>query len=820
MRLILALALTITTLYAQTQVPEYQQEGAEHKRAAAEFYESLHVVPPGMNWRVINEAVRDQRFERAQSQRMPVADDVVGRWKEVGSVNQAGRVVAVEYDHSTGRVWLAGAGGTIWSGDTTGRSWTCHTDARRIEDPQYLRLVRRPDASEVLVVVSRACRVWMLDLTKRTWSQATGLTEMQRWGAFTNALACTRDGRLEIHAVGNEWDHSAAWKARNVWYRSIDSGKSFQRMRWIDGEVQLWSDGGSSVWLYHSDTLSRVEPSGSLSLIAAKPFSAVKKLGYVMLAGPSSDYVMAACPRSDTTTFLLSVDGGRTWMIQGGVTFGAFDQQSFGYAHENGQWLFGGVDTYRSGDDGSRWFLVNGWGEYYGDPANKLHADVPAIYGFSSGVTFICTDGGLYISRTGGNKVRNISLRNLNISQYYGSYTSRDNVQVVSAGSQDQGFQRSRVDSGGVRAFQQMISGDYSNLVSGDGGASLFTVYPGFTMYIPNHEDGWEPRAQAFKHKGHLWLPPLAVGSSKPDQAWLGGGTNVGKGAYVYRYTRTGDKLVIDTLPTDFGEGVTDVRITALAFAPSNDNVCYVVTSSAIFWRTTDRGTTWTKLKRPDKITGHYFSGNALCVAPMNPARVLIGGSGYDGPAVYLSDDAGSTFRAIPGLPPCLVLSLATTADARYIAAATDVGAFVYDTVFKVWTDVTALGAPDQVYWHVDRVEPLDIFRFATYGRGLWDFAVTGATSVTERVDASASATIAARGIVVSGTSFLELTSDGSHSATLSWYDLDGRRHVQSTLDLVAGTTRIARPSAPASAGPLTAVLTTATGRVVGCVVP
>lgn len=821
MRLLVVLLLG-TQLYAQTQVPARQQEGAEHKRQAEEFYESLHVVPPGFNWRAVNQAVRDVRFERMGkgADRMLMNDQVEGSWNELGSINQAGRVVAVEYDHATGRVWLAGAGGTVWSGDTTGKMWTCHTDARRIEDPQLIRLVRRPDNTEYLVVVSRACRVWMLDLTSMKWTQATGLTEMQRWGAFDNAVSCVRAGRLEIHAVGNEWDHSAAWRARRVWYRSIDSGKSFQRMRWIDGNVQVWSDGGTSVWLYHSDTLSSVNADAGLTMLSRRPFAAVPLNGAVMLAGPSADYVMAACPAGDTTRFLLSVDGGATWQLRGRVGFGPFDQQSFGYSHENGQWLFGGVDTYKSGNDGEQWLIVNGWGQYYADPANKLHADVPAIVGFASGVTFICTDGGLYISRQGGDKVRNISLRNLNISQYYGSYTSRDNVQVVSAGSQDQGFQRSRIDSGGVRSFQQMISGDYSNLVSGDDGTSLFCVYPGFTMHIPNHEDGWEPRFQEFSHKNHLWLPPLAVSSRRSDEAWLGGGTRSGKGAYVYRYTPGVDGLDIDSLPFDFGEGVRDVRITALCFAPSNGNVCYVVTSSALLWRTTDRGITWTRLLRPDKITGHYFSGNAMCVSPRDPARVVIGGSGYDGPGVYMSANAGEAFTALPGLPPCLVMSLAITADGRYIAAATDVGAFVYDTVTKAWSDITGQGAPDQVYWHVDRVEPLGIFRFSTYGRGLWDYRITGTVSTQECITDKPVGRLTARALSIRGESLIECNSSLNQTLSLSWYDIDGRRHALSSVDVSAGTTHISRPSTHAASGPLTAVIVTSTGEVVGCVVP
>ena len=50
--------LSIASAVAQTQVLEDQREGAAQKKAAEQFYESLHVVPPGMNWRVINEAVR------------------------------------------------------------------------------------------------------------------------------------------------------------------------------------------------------------------------------------------------------------------------------------------------------------------------------------------------------------------------------------------------------------------------------------------------------------------------------------------------------------------------------------------------------------------------------------------------------------------------------------------------------------------------------------------------------------------------------------------------------------------------------------------
>lgn len=816
--------LSIASAFAQTQVLEHQREGATQKKAAELFYESLHVVPPGMNWRVINEAVREVRAaRRAKSAEAAQVDErVQGTWRELGSSNQAGRVVAVEYDHATGRVWVAGAGGTIWSGDTTGGPWKCHSDARRIENPRLMRLVKRVDGSEYLIVISSAARVWTFDLRTEKWTQSTGLAEMQRWGWFDNAATCVRDGRMEVHAVGTEWDY-ALWTSRRVWYRSVDSAKSFQRMAWIDGEAYVWSDGAQAVWLYYADTLASVAPDASRTTITVSPFAGLVSTGRVMLSGPSTTNIMAACPRGDSTYMLHSTNNGATWTKRKALDFGPFDTQSFGYAYDTGQWIFGGVDAFRTNDEARSWVAINEWGEYYSDIINKLHADIPAVVGLSNGVTFICTDGGLYITRNGGVTVRNISLKDLNISQYYSSYTSRDNVDVVSVGTQDQGLQRSRIDSGGVRSFQQMISGDYSSLSSGDDGASLFMVYPGFTLYVPDIENGWEPIGLEFPHRNQNWLPPLTVPSSAPNEAWLGGGTRSESGAYVYIYSAIENELVIDSLPQDFGEGEADVRITALSFAPSNDRVCYVITSKALLWRTTDRGITWTKLARPDKLDGHYFSGNALCVSATNPSYVLVGGSGYDGPGVYLSTDAGATFTPLAGLPRCLVMSLAITRDQRYIAAATDVGAFVYDVQSATWTDITTGDAPDQIYWHVDRVEPLDIFRFSTYGRGMWDYRITGVVSVDDDASTREHAEhmrITARGIMMRDASMLEITAAASQRATIVWYDLVGRVHGQQQLDLTAGTTNLTRPRTHASVGALTAVITTEHGVVVGCVVP
>jgi photosystem II stability/assembly factor-like uncharacterized protein len=819
MRFVVILLVAACSLHAQTDIPFKQREGESHKREAEAYFEQLHAVPEGFNWRAVNEAVRDARLSRVQmrdAMRMPTG--VAGTWREIGSSNQAGRVVCVEYDHKTGRVWLAGAGGTIWSGDTTGKTWKCHSDARRIEDPQLIKLIKRPDGSEYLVVISGSPRVWLLDLATNTWSQATGLTEMQRWGGFSNAVAIKRGGRLEILAVGNEWDYGQAWKGRNVLYRSIDSGMSFQRLRWYDGQRQIWSDGEQQAWLLHGDTLSSIESDGSLKLLKLNPYGSSSGIRNVLFAGGDPGSVIMAVVKSDSTRFYLCNDNGVTWKKMGALDFGPFDLQSFHFAFENGFYLYGGVDTYRTDDDGVTWTKVNHWGDYYGNPEFKLHADIPMVKSFPEGVTFICTDGGAYISRNGGKSVRNITLKNLNISQYYGSYTSRNNTQVVSAGSQDQGFQRSQIDSGGVRSFKQTISGDYAHLVSGDNGKSLFCVYPGFVMYIPEHETGWSPKMRNFDMKSQLWLPPLSVRPSKPGTTYLAGGTKKSAGAYVYTYTFMSTDLVVDSLKFDFSEGANDVRLTEIEFARSNDNIGYVLTSNGNVFVTTDAGATWTKKARPQKLGGHYFHGNALAIDAVNPSRIVIGGTGYDSPAAYISTDGGSTFTALNGLPPCLVLTLAMSDDGRYIAAATDVGAFIYDVQQQTWTDITELGAPDQTYWHVDRVEPLGIFRFSTYGRGIWDFTITGITSAPEQNISTSALTLS--GELLSGTPSVRITSDRETDATIVWYDLAGRRYAQENIRVQEGTRVLGIPEEARRHGARTCVITTADGTVAACLAP
>lgn len=795
--------------YSQTSLAPNQMEGATHRKAAEMYFENLHNVPQGYNWRVVNNAVRNARYERLSRKEPGVQEittTVSGTWTEVGSVNQAGRVVAVEYDHSTKRVWVAGAGGTVWVGHKDSANWKCLTDDRKIADPVLIKNVTMPDNSENLVVVSGGPTVRVLNSAMGRWTTPEGLDDITRWGGFSQAEYCVRGGRMEIYAVGYEWDYGPAWRSYSVLYRSVDTAKTFQRLRWFSGVRAVWSDRHRNVLFVHGDTLSAVEPDGTIrNLTTNSPWSGGARS--VLIAG-SQHRLGFGVVHDDSTMFYTASLQPLTFSYTSSLRHRPFDQQSFTYDFTNGGWLFGAVNTYSADSSLVTWREVNGWAEHYQNPAHKLHADIPEVRSFelskNDAITFIGTDGGLYQAFNGADSVLNISLNKLNVSQYYSIYTSRDDVTVVLAGSQDQGFQRSTVDSDGPRPFEQTISGDYSSLVSPDGVTALFCVYPGFVMYLPNMEYGWEPQFLNFPHKGHLWVPPLASGPSAPEQCWLGGGTR-SKGARVYVYTSTDGKLTIDSLSQDFAAGKSDVKITALTFAPSDDNYAYVTVSDEYFWRTTNRGASWTSTVSPRNLPGHYFSGNALAVSKRSPTEVFLGGSGYNGPAVYHSTNSGTDWQPLAGLPPCLVLNLTITPNGRWLAAATDAGAFIYDMVEETWTDITALGAPDQTYWDVDYIEPLDIFRFGTYGRGIWDFKlqpIVTDVSQTQHIKRHQQVEVRPResGIVVAASVPRE--------ARCSWYDLSGRCLYTQDLNTVAGDVYLATPPQAARATMVVVVTT------------
>ena len=67
---------------------------------------------------------------------------------------------------------------------------------------------------------------------------------------------------------------------------------------------------------------------------------------------------------------------------------------------------------------------------------------------------------------------------------------------------------------------------------------------------------------------------------------------------------------------------------------------------------------------------------------------------------------------------------LALSADGRLLFAATEVGPFAVSREGGVWQYMGGVTAPDQAYTSVEVLDDFGAVRFATYGRGVWDFQI------------------------------------------------------------------------------------------------
>ncbi|MCB9473453.1 MAG: T9SS type A sorting domain-containing protein [Candidatus Delongbacteria bacterium] len=738
-----------------------REERREYKAERKAWIDSLHRAAPGTDWRTRDRVNRlrlqDERLNRvrlegvqALDRPVPLRDgqrEVEGSWTERGSSNQAGRIRCAMLVDST--VWAASDGGIVWTGPLDGSNWVSLNDW--LVMPDIVSIGRRA-ARE-----ARPARLWVAhsggrlfdfsDDEGQLWQHAQGLDDPEDWGGCIRAEALDAASDTLL-LLAREWDYTN-WVSRASLYTSRNGGVNFLRAHDCSCEPQLadiWSAGdGSGGFLLENLQCWAIAPSGELTALGQLPQNhSPSAVGRTHLRGRHTAQgveLFAALSLGNASILYHSTDGGQSWSQSGNAPTGTFMINSFGIsALEGGPIWIGGVDAYRSEDAGANWTRPNIWWQYYDDPDNFLHADIPGLQAvpapagadWAEGV-FISTDGGLYLSTDGLQSVKNLSLRGLNVSQYYGSYSHHQFPDIVYAGAQDQGFQRSTGDQGGLIAFDQLISGDYAQLVSGDGGNSLWCVYPGFVMHYPEATASEQALFWDFTTSGHYWLPPLMADPLDPTVVWMAGGGENG-GTHLQRIQRVGNSLQHSEHPWNFANG-NGGALSAMACAPDDPQRWYAMTGQGRFFSSADAGDSWTQSAGFDGPDAHYFHGNDIAVSPSEPGRLWVCGSGYDNPPVYTSADFGASFQPMDaGLPGTLVYALAVSDDGQWLFAASELGPWVWDAAEQSWQSIAGLAAPDQVYWNVEWIESRQTARFVTYGRGIWDFELTHSTSVDDRM--------------------------------------------------------------------------------------
>jgi len=726
---------------APTEIIQQKQDRKEFKRHRKEYIEQMHKTAPGDDWHQIDAATRQEKWQAKSILRQALKNDdtfeqeapttvrfsnreIEGEWYERGSNNLSGRILTAQADFDNDLLYCASSGGNIWRGTLDGENWESLTDYFQIKGITMLRFIPTLSGNRLLIATSGQ-HFYYSDDEGFVIQEAGGLENLQNWG-WTKRTIVKNDEPHTIYLLSVEWDYDA-WQQITVLRKSLDQGESFQTVSTLTetmtGSFDIWTPhyGEGNVYLQNDDEVYLLGTDDSLTPIGTLPTAST---GDDLLIGGMNGTAPFLYARVADDIF-YSPNGGHSWQLQSTVPTGTFMNNSFGCSNINPQYVYiAGVELHKSSDYGVSWQIVNNWWDYYGQESNRLHADIPDVRFFinpaGDEVGYVGTDGGLYESFDYMDSVNNLSLNGLGVSQYYSTYTTRFEPYHVYAGAQDQGYQRNQNDQGGILDFEQVISGDYGHLVSGNGGASIWCDYPGFVLYYPNATSGSNGLTWDFVGSNYLWLPPVMADPFDPEVSYLAGGGNGGN--HIIRLEASGGH--INYQQQDFNFAGT---VSAMAISPIDEAYWYVLTTDGQFYTSQDYGGEWQLSSGFTGPGSHYFYGSAIHPSATELGRVYIAGSGYSNPPVYVSDDNGASFTPITnGLPNTLVFELAATEDESILLAATEVGPYAYVPEEDLWYDLAGLAAPDQTYWSVDYIPQIATARFGTYGRGIWDFTLGG----------------------------------------------------------------------------------------------
>jgi hypothetical protein len=723
-----------------TEFIEKKLRRKDFKEDRKEYIKQMHRSHPDTDWQALDHQTRQEKSEKVRQElearlkngklnrsglnRVSTANrNVSGEWNERGSNNLAGRIRTAEVDFENGLIYCASSGGNIWRGSIDGENWESMNDYMQVKGISFLRLIDAEGISRLVVGSNDAFY----------YSDSDGLI-LNPTAGLENVNTIKRYALLgtDIYALVKEWD-SEDNRNETKLYQSTDFGVSFQHFVSFDSHngfnpiempehFDLWTDRyfGGDVYIVNDNSFYRVTANG-IELISS---FVSNSSGEVLLTGGMGMnspffYVLYG------SDIYSSSNGGSTWVNRGeSPSSWWFMVNSFGSSNINSDVVaIGGMEAFRSTNSGNSWEVINDWWAYYDNPVNDLHADIPEIQFFLdeefNEFALISTDGGIYMMDADLNEANNLSLNGLGVSQYYSTYTKRTSPYHIYVGSQDQGFQRSNGDEGGILDFVQSVSGDYGHLVSGDGGETLWCNYPGFTMYYNNPQGGGGGMTLDFPGDGHMWLAPLIADPQQSNWAYLGGGSET-SGNHIIKLTASSWGINYEQLDQSFSG-----TISAMAISPINYNYRYVLTESGKFYHSADAGDSWQMTNNFTGPSPQYFYGSTIEPSSVELGVVYIGGSGYSNPPVYRSSNHGISFQSMSaGLPNTLVYQLATSDGGELLFAATEVGPYVYDVYEEEWFDLAGLSAPDQTYWTVDYVPVLQTARFGTYGRGIWDFVL------------------------------------------------------------------------------------------------
>lgn len=729
---------------------EGETGGERVKREA--WFDLMHGAAPGTDWRTLEyqnqrymaEQRQQARLLRGSGDQEILADgQLIGKWNERGSKNQAGSVMATTYDPDTDEIWLISAGGTLFKGSLEGSNWVVVNQDYRFSG-DLIQFVKTETGRRLLAIINKI--IHYSDDEGLTWTPAEGMaTYDNNWGDRRYPIVLD-DSLQTIYYLVEEW-LPGPWTDDVGIYRSTDQGEHFEkvisfqdkdvnnycltRIKGTNTVAMLKKAAPSITELYHLNAQTGIPELAGKTLILGIGNERAN------LEALKVDTLITYYMYSSKDDLFVSTNHGAKWTYISTLEKNPWGVGVFVSETNPSFMMMGEVECHRSVDGGQNWQVFNKWWEYYDDVEGALHADIMyfAEYKKKDGTPFflISNHGGLNVTYDGAT-FDNLGLEGLNVGQFYDVVTDPIDELYIYAGSQDQGFQRGLdLWEGDVLDFDQAISGDYGHMVFTGNGQHLWMVYPGGWVSFWDYpvSGGITADFTLDSDNESVWIPPLVADPdpSKNIVYMAGGALDGGPGSFIVKLEVVNFQMEAEQLPFDFKD-YTGGEVSVLAFSPFDPQVMYAATTNGYFFTSQDKGQTWEQSLNTVP-GGQYLYGAAILPSKVNPETIYFGGSGYSGPAMLVSYDGGMSFTSMnEGLPPTLILDLAANDDESLLFAATETGPFVFVQADQEWYPMLGAAAPLQTYWSVEFLPLQQTVRFGTYGRGIWDFAIEEVVSI------------------------------------------------------------------------------------------
>lgn len=803
--LLTAIPTDSPTADKRESAPDLKQEGVP-----AEWINTINRTAAGDGWKSIEAASMRQLIETRQFK--SGFDSLDRYWSERGPANIPGRITDIKIDYESGLIYCLSDHGLVFKGNIDGSDWKSLNDQFPVAQGVACYLDIIPMANHTRIFVAGWQKtldgwgVFYSDDDWKTWQKPSGL--------FQYPVSGIRRGKSTRDAIYLFVQEYHAQKSTDYYtiYKSTDQGTTFtafyrSKIRTGDGSrnehSDMWMTGQTAtpdIYLALEDSLFVVNSQDGSRVFKSKISGIISENGLLLAGASNSNPVRLRAWVGDAgiARYYASDNGGATWTHQGDYTDNVaaypFGFNSFSGSHYTADTLyFGGVLTIRSTDGGKSWKLIdmdptNSYALYHGDVPKTLMSLNPA----GQTDVYFGTDGGMYKRDAAHDHMVTMSIPGLNSTQIYKMSTKYSEPGKMFVGTQDNGYLKTLTGSDGTSAadFRMIWGGDVTNIASGDNGQTFWVWWWGVGCnYVTVPETDFTPSTFSpswVNKECPYWEAPIWVPVQHPDQCFTAGAPVGSTGSYLIRIKAQKNANATAVQYSYNFKATAGDLVTAIAVSPIDSSYWYVATANGYFFRSVDAGKTWSTKKL---LSGSLYA-RAIYPSRLNLGKVWVGGSGYSNPAVYYSSDNGTTFKGLTtGLPKTIVEAFDANEDESLLFAATGVAPMMLRTATGVWSDIAGKRAPLVHYMDIEYIPGISTARFATYARGIWDFAVPRSLGISSAVLSDSDIRIYP--VPAHNQVNIDFDQQGFAGAELRFYTLDGRLVMTQSTESASNTVNV-----------------------------